>query len=97
VPPGGGRLIVNDGEAGRVGEIFKLYAKHRSLASVVSFLQRRQWTTKSWMTQHGARLVGTVFNKPKLLRLLTNATYVGRVEHKGTIYPGEQAAIHEPE
>jgi hypothetical protein len=49
------------------------------------------------MTQHGARGVGTVFNKPKLLRLLTNATYVGRVEDKQTIYPGEQAAILEPE
>jgi site-specific DNA recombinase len=97
VPPGGGRLIVNDAEASRVREIFKLYAKHRSLAAVVSELQVRQWTTKSWMTQHGARRVGTVFNKSKLLRLLTNATYAGRVEHKGTIYPGEQAAILEPQ
>jgi hypothetical protein len=34
-------------EAVRVREIFKLYAKHRSLAAVVSELQRRQWTTKS--------------------------------------------------
>jgi site-specific DNA recombinase len=97
VPAGGGRLIVNDREAARVREIFKLYAKHRSLAAVVSELQVRQWTTKSWMTQHGARRVGTVFNKSKLLRLLTNATYAGRVEHKGTIYPGEQAAILEPQ
>jgi site-specific DNA recombinase len=96
VPPGGGRLIVNEVEAARVGEIFRLYAMHRSLTAVVSELQRRQWTTKSWITQHGARRVGTVFNKPKLLRLLTNATYVGKVEHKGTIYPGEQAAILEP-
>jgi site-specific DNA recombinase len=90
-------LIVNDVEAARVREIFKLYAKHRSLAAVVSELQRRQWKTKSWTTQHGAPRVGTVFNKTKLLRMLTNATYVGRVEHKGTIYPGEQAAILEPE
>jgi hypothetical protein len=39
VPAGGGRLIVNDVEAGRVGEIFKVYAKHRPLESVVSELQ----------------------------------------------------------
>jgi len=97
VAPGGGRLTVNDEEAIRVREIFKLYAKHRSLAAVVSELQRRQWTTKSWTTNHGAQRVGTVFNKPRLLRLLTNATYVGRVEHKRTIYPGEQAAILETE
>jgi hypothetical protein len=36
---GGGRLIVNDVEAARIREIFKLYAKHRSLAAVVSELQ----------------------------------------------------------
>jgi len=31
-----------------------------------------------------------------LLRLLTNAIYVGQVEHKGQLYTGEQAAIIEP-
>jgi site-specific DNA recombinase len=97
VPPGGGRLIVNHEEAVRVREIFKLYAKHRSIAAVATELQRRHWNTKSWTTKHGAQRVGTVFNQPKLLRLLTNATYVGRVEHKGTIYPGEQPAILDPE
>jgi site-specific DNA recombinase len=97
VPPGGGRLIVNDEEAVRVREIFKLYAKHRSLATVIAELQRRAWNTKSWTTKYGAERVGTVFNKPKLLRLLTNATYVGKVEHKGTIYAGEQTAILEVE
>ena len=40
--------------------------------------------------------IGTQFNKPKLLRLLTNATYAGKVDHKGTIYPGEQTAIVDP-
>ncbi len=97
VDPRGGRLVVNDGEAARVREIFKLYAKYRSLAKLVADLQRRQWMTKSWTTKHGSHHAGSVFDKPALLRLLTNAIYVGKVEHKGTIYPGEQAAIVEPE
>jgi site-specific DNA recombinase len=89
----GGRLIVNDGEAARVREIFKLYAKHRSIPALIIELRRRRWSTKSWTPRHGRKRIGTQFNKPTLLRLLTNATYVGKVEHKGTIYPGEQTAI----
>jgi hypothetical protein len=97
VDPRGGRLVVNDGEAARVREIFRLYARSRSLATTVAELQQRDWTTKSWTTKHGSRHAGSVFDKAALLRLLTNAIYVGNVEHKGTIYPGEQAAIVEPE
>lgn len=96
VDPRGGRLIVNDGEAKRVRAIFGLYAKHRSIPTMVAELQRRRWTTKSWTTKHGSRHAGSMFDKPALLRLLTNAIYTGRVEHKGTIYPGEQPAIVEP-
>lgn len=33
------------------------------------------------------------FNKASLLRMLTNAIYVGKIEHRGTIYSGEQTAI----
>src|SRR5450755_4336162 len=93
VDPLGGRLIINDGEAVRVREIFKLYAKHRSIPALILQLQRRRWNTKSWTPRHGIKRIGTPFNKPTLLRLLTNVTYTGKVQHKGTIYPGEQTAI----
>ena len=97
VDPGGGRLIVNDAEAARVREIFGLYATSRSLTTMVTELERRKWTTKSWRTKTGVLRVGTVFQKETLLRLLTNAIYIGKVEHKSTLYPGEQAAIIEPD
>ena len=96
VDPRGGRLIVNDGEAERVREIFSLYAQQRSVVTMVAELQRRRWTTKSWTTKKGLLRAGSAFNKPALLRMLTNALYIGNVEHKGTIYPGEQATIVEP-
>ena len=97
VDPRGGSLLVNEKEARRVREIFRLYETHRSVGAVAEELQRRRWTTKSWTTKHGSRHVGSVFDKVTLLRLLTNAIYMGKVEHKGTIYSGEQAAIIEPE
>lgn len=97
VDPRGGRLIVNEVEAKRVREIFDLYAKQRSIRMTVAELQRRGWTMKSWTTKHGSQRTGSAFDNPALRRLLTNPTYAGKVEHKGTIYPGEQAAIVDPD
>jgi site-specific DNA recombinase len=97
VDPRGGRLVVNQEEAERVREVFRLYAGQRSVAAVVLELRRRGWTTKSWTTKRGAAHPGSPFNQATLLRLLTNAVYAGKVEHNGTIYPGEQAGIVKPD
>jgi site-specific DNA recombinase len=93
----GGRLLVNEKEATRVREIFGLYETCRSVALVLKELERRRWTTKSWTTKRGARHEGNPFTKATLRRLLTNALYSGKVEHKGTLYAGEHAAIVVPE
>jgi site-specific DNA recombinase len=63
---------------------------------MVAELGRRKWTTKSWTTKSGALRSGTAFQKTTLRRLLTNAIYIGKVCHKSTLYPGEQAAIIDP-
>ena len=89
----GGRLVVNEKEAQRVREIFELHRTHRSLAVVVGELGRRKWRSKSWTSKSGVRHSGRIFTRASLLRLLTNAIYVGKVEHRGTVYAGEQAAI----
>ena len=96
VVAGGGRLIVNDKESRRVRDIFALFAEQHSLATVVTELARRRWKTKSWTSQNGTAHAGRDFAKASLRRLLTNAIYAGKVEHQGTIYTGEQAAIVEP-
>ena len=97
VDPRGGRLIVNEDEARRVRAIFDLYLEYRSLIGVVQELTRRGWTTKQWTTQDGREHRGKPFTKSGLFRLLTNVSYTGQVNHKGTLYPGEQPAIIEPE
>ena len=95
VDPAGGRLIVNAKEAGRVREIFALFGQHHSLSAVVAQLQRRQWGTKSWKSQKGRAHAGRAFTKASLLRLLTNAVYAGKVEHRGVTYQGEHASLIE--
>jgi len=93
VDPRGGRLVVNEKEARRVRDIFKLYQEHRSLTPAVAELARRGWTTKSWKSKRGIRRKGRLFTKASLRRFLTNAIYVGKVEYRDTIYDGEHAAI----
>jgi site-specific DNA recombinase len=96
VDPAGGRLVVNEKETQRVREIFQLSKTHRSLLKVLAELGARHWTNKSWKSKRGIEHVGRPFTKATLRNLLTNAIYDGKVEHKGTIYPGEQPAIVEP-
>ena len=95
VVPGGGRLMVNDKESRRVRDIFDLFMEQRSLAAVVAELVRRRWKTKSWTSQNGRAHAGRDFAKASLRRLLTNAIYAGKVEHRGTTYAGEQPSIVE--
>jgi hypothetical protein len=37
--------------------------------------------------------IGQPFDRPALVRLLTNVLHVGEVKHKGKVYTGEQPAI----
>jgi len=93
VDPAGGRLVVNAKEARRVCEIFDLYRQQHSLSLVVAELIRRRWTTKSRKSQAGKVHSGRPFTKASVRSLLTNATYIGKVEHRGVIYPGEHVAV----
>ena len=96
VDPHGGRLVVNEDEARRVRAIFDLYLEHRSLMAVVREVNRRGWTTKVWVTKDGREHRGHALTKNDLFRLLTNVIYIGQVNHKGTLYPGEHPAIVDP-
>jgi site-specific DNA recombinase len=96
VDPGGGRLTVNEKESRRVRDIFALFIHHRSLSAVVTKLAQLRWKTKAWKSQNGRVHAGRAFAKVSLRRLLTNAVYAGKVEHRGEVYAGEHASIVEP-
>lgn len=92
-----GKLLVNEEEAEQVRAIFELYIKERSLLRTVEVLNRRGWRTKSRVTKAGVQRGGSLWEKSILRKLLTNVTYIGKVEYKGELYAGEQAAIVDPE
>ena len=93
VDPKGGKLLVNEAEAQRVRQIFKLYLEHGSLIPTVRAINQRGWTTKGWTTRDGRARFGKSFTKNGLFRLLTNVLYVGKVSHKGSAFAGEHAAV----
>ena len=53
VDPGGGRLAVNEEEAGRVRAIFALFEKHGSISLTLTEIERRDWRLKSWTRKNG--------------------------------------------
>jgi site-specific DNA recombinase len=95
IDSGGGRLVINEKEAVRVRGIFELYRSSRSLSAVVTELSRRRWRAKSWRSKRSIEHSGRPFSKASLGRLLANAVYAGKVEHRGAIYAGEHASIVE--
>ena len=91
--PDGGKLVVNEAEAERVREIFRLFLEIGTIIGVVEELKRRGWTLKRWVTKTDREYGGGAFDKFGLKRLLTNHAYVGEVAFEGNIYPGEHEAI----
>jgi len=90
------RLVVNREEATRVRAIFDLYLEHQALLPVVRELERRGWRTKSWVTRKGRKIGGKLFTKTNLHKLLTNATYAGKLRYKTELHNGEHAAVVDP-
>jgi len=93
----GGALVVNEDEARRVREIFRLYLEYGSLIPVIEQLDQRGWRLKVWTTREGRKVGGSHFTKNKLYNLLTNVIYTGKVEYGGQIYAGEHPRIVEDE
>jgi len=87
------RLVVNEAEAKRVRQIFRIYLRHGALIPALAEINRRGLRMKSWTTEKGRAHIGQSFDRPALVRLLTNVLYVGEVKHKGKVYTGEQPAI----
>jgi len=87
------RLVVNEAEAQQVRQIFDIFLRRGSLAATLEEVQRRGWRMKTWTTRKGKQHIGRLWDRPALMRLITNLLYIGEVSHQGKTYPGEHEAI----
>ena len=95
VHPGGGRLVVNETEAGRVRDIFHIFEQSGSVLLTLQEINRRGWQMKSWIRKTGESRIGGPFTLNSLRRFLRNVLYTGSIRHKGQIFPGDHDAILE--
>lgn len=91
------KLVVDEGEAQFVRQIFELYLERHSLLDVVKELNKRGWRTKEWTTRKKTRRGGRPFDKNSLHQLLTNVAYIGKIKYKDEVHEGEHEAIVDAE
>lgn len=80
---------IDEAQAERAREMYRLYLALGSVQKVKAELDRRQWRTPPRDGERGQR----AFSRGHLHRILSNAIYAGQIVHKGHRYPGQHPRI----
>lgn len=87
------KLIVNNGEAVLVRQIFRRFLELRSAVLLIAELNNQGHRTKTWTTKKGEIRPGGHWHKNYIYRMLRNPVYIGKVRYKDEVYEGEHEAI----
>src|SRR3984893_10333170 len=90
-------LVGSEAEASTVRMIFQRYAELGSAALLKTEFARAGIVSKRRQGAGGELSGGKRFSRGALFLMLQNWLYRGNVAHKEKIYPGQHAAIIEPE
>jgi DNA invertase Pin-like site-specific DNA recombinase len=88
-----GKLLIADDEAERVRLIFRRYLEVSGINELARDLKARRIHTKARTFSTGKTRGGIPFGRGTLSHLLRNRFFIGEVEYKGEILPGEQPPI----
>jgi site-specific DNA recombinase len=87
------KLVVEAEEAERVRTIFRRYLHLGSIGLLLADLRERGIVTKVRPVSDGRTVGGIPFTRGSLAYLLRNRFYIGEVQFKGEICPGEHPPI----
>ncbi len=87
------KLLVNEGEAETVREIFNRYSQRKSVHLLKAALDADGVVSKERKDRFGRATGGRPFSEGALYHLLQNPLYRGEIRHGDDVYPGEHAAI----
>ena len=91
------KLHVDEEEAAIVREIFSLYLELGSVCALQRELRRRDVRSRVRKLASGRIVGGVHLTNGPLAHLLRNRHYLGEINHRGQSWPGEHAAIVDPE
>jgi DNA invertase Pin-like site-specific DNA recombinase len=86
-------LVVNAAEAESVRQLFKLYLEVGGVRRLKQRADAIGLTTKRRRLRDGRMHGGKSFSRGNLYLLLSNPIYIGKVVHRGDVYPGRHQAI----
>ncbi len=86
-------LTINETEALTVRTIFDLFLKLKNVQRVQTELVRLNLTTKPYATPRGRAIGGLSFARGHIYKILSNALYIGEIEHRGVRYPGQHPPL----
>ena len=89
------KLVINDGEARTVVDIYRRYLALKSVHALMDGLAGAKIRSKRRVRPDGTGYGGQKLSRGALYLMLQNRTYRGEVTHKGKSYPGEHPAIIE--
>jgi len=88
------KLVVNAAEAQQVRKLFAAYLEVGSVKDLTAWAAQQGILTKVRTRSDGrTRSGGRPFSRGNIHALLRYRTYIGEVQHRGNVYPGEQEAI----
>jgi site-specific DNA recombinase len=91
------KLVVNEAEAETVRHIYRRYVRLRSVRALQEELARDGIVSKARVDRYGRACGGKRLARGALYLMLQNRVYRGEIVHKEQSYPGEHAAIVDPE
>lgn len=90
-------LIAWEDEASVVRQIYALYLETGTVRATKSAIDRLGYVSRRWITLSGQERGGLPFTRGHLYRIPTNPIYVGRIQHKGSVFYGQHEGIVDPD
>src|SRR5437667_8758505 len=90
-------LVINPAEAETVRRVFALHRELGCVRRVKDEADRLGLRTKRSTTAKGTERGGTPFSRGHIYTLLSNSIYIGKIAHKGQLYPGQHPALIDTE
>ena len=86
-------LVIDEPQAERVREIYRLYLELGSVKALKKEVDRRGWISPERTSRRNKPCGGRPFSAGNLRCMLQNRTYHGQIAHKGIVYEGQHPAL----